>query len=451
MRDTERRWQQTQKLEALGRPRRRRGARLQQHAARDPRRGRAAQARPASGRRRTSSRSRTSAAPRRAAPRSRASCSRSAAASASSRARSISSVLLVELEPLMRRIVSVRVASGARRAAARRRPARRRRSGQIEQAVLNLVVNGSDAMPDGGDLLVRLTGETIAPEAVVVRGARAVRRARGDRSARPRSRHSRRRAPHLFEPFFTTKDAGRARGSGSRPCTPRSSRPAASSRWTRPSAAAARSACCSRSRRCMPKEPAPEAERGTAETGAISATLLVAEDEPLVRQFVCATLRRLGCEVLEAESGERALALARVPGPHPPAAERRHHARHDRAGAGDAAVASSAPTCACCSCQAIPATSCRCRRAKPGVPLLAKPFGGDALEQKLREMLAGPRRFFADTAAGGARARCSSSPRRPEACRRRSPRTRRSRRARARAATSPPASRARRCCPGAAR
>jgi two-component system cell cycle sensor histidine kinase/response regulator CckA len=76
---------------------------------------------------------------------------------------------------------------------------------QIEQAVMNLIVNARDAMPDGGDLAVRVELQPSATDA-----RQQVRLSVADRGCGiPHELRSR-----IFEPFFTTKPVGHGTGLG---------------------------------------------------------------------------------------------------------------------------------------------------------------------------------------------------------------------------------------------
>ena len=75
---------------------------------------------------------------------------------------------------------------------------------QLAQVVLNMAINGRDAMPAGGSL-------TITTSAV---DSRQRRHSSPSRSPTPAPAWTRRRARRAFEPFFTTKDTGKGTGLG---------------------------------------------------------------------------------------------------------------------------------------------------------------------------------------------------------------------------------------------
>jgi len=86
---------------------------------------------------------------------------------------------------------------------------------RMQQAIMNLVVNARDAMPEGGELRIDLsiTSETDEIERVTcgqVDGERWVRMRVSDTgSGIPPDA-----LPHIFEPFFTTKEVGKGTGLG---------------------------------------------------------------------------------------------------------------------------------------------------------------------------------------------------------------------------------------------
>jgi CheY-like chemotaxis protein len=176
----------------------------------------------------------------------------------------------------------------------------------LEQALLNLCINARDAMPQGGTLTVKSetvtldaqqagippnclpgsyasisvedTGTGIAPEAL----------------------------PRVFEPFFTTKEQGRGTGLGLAMVygfvknhdgfVKVESEPGHGARFTI----------------SLPLIPAPSFQtevRGLGKLQPGQGTVLVVDDEPLVRAFATEGLKGLGYQVLVAENGKEALEI----------------------------------------------------------------------------------------------------------------------------------------------
>ncbi|MEO7823730.1 MAG: MHYT domain-containing protein [Gemmatimonadaceae bacterium] len=185
---------------------------------------------------------------------------------------------------------------------------------QVEQVILNLAVNARDAMPDGGvltfatanrelddddcpgvtdfargsyiELAVRDTGTGIPPEVL----------------------------PHIFEPFFTTKPLGKGTGLGlatvygvveqSGGHISVESKPGYGTRFkvVFPRSSLSRSACDEREG----NDGCPT-ERIVSQGGQ---TILLVEDEPMVRLITTKILSKMGFNVLEAEAGDVALRMA---------------------------------------------------------------------------------------------------------------------------------------------
>jgi CheY-like chemotaxis protein len=87
-------------------------------------------------------------------------------------------------------------------------------AGMMEQVVLNLAVNARDAMPRGGQLLVRINVVTVDAEHVKkhpeARTGKFVRVSKTDTGCGIPAENLAR----IFEPFFTTKDVGKGTGLG---------------------------------------------------------------------------------------------------------------------------------------------------------------------------------------------------------------------------------------------
>ncbi len=176
----------------------------------------------------------------------------------------------------------------------------------LEQALLNMCINARDAMPQGGTLtfeaaaisleaqhpglpatcapgryasiFVQDTGVGIAPETL----------------------------PRIFEPFFTTKELDRGTGLGLAMVygfvknhdgfVKVESEPGHGARFTI----------------SLPLIPAPAPQTGAGGLGQIQpgrGTVLVVDDEPLVRAFAAEGLKGLGYQVLVAENGKQALQI----------------------------------------------------------------------------------------------------------------------------------------------
>lgn len=180
-------------------------------------------------------------------------------------------------------------------------------AGQFEQMMLNLAINARDAMPTGGELLVSIDAFTIdaahASELNLVHGD-YVAITVADSGGGMDEETSR----HCFDTFFTTKGPFKGTGLGL----------AAARRLVEGSGGAI--TCESAlgvgttfkiffpaSHEAVVDEPvAPLHERPRG-----SATVLVADDDDDLRRLMVQVLSRNGYQVLVAESGERALDVAR--------------------------------------------------------------------------------------------------------------------------------------------
>ena len=212
-----------------------------------------------------------------------------------------------DIEKLLQRVIGegIRITfeTAARQARVRADPS------QLEQVLLNLGVNARDAMPGGGTLRiateeVSLTAEEIAADSLELAPGNYIGLIVSDTGfgmdAETLSR--------IFEPFFTTKGPGKGTGLGlstvygivkqsgggikvastlGRGCTFSIFLPATSSELDPPEAV-----------------PASTDNRGTE-------TILVVEDEEVVRQLICAVLSDVGYDVLSAASPREGLQFGR--------------------------------------------------------------------------------------------------------------------------------------------
>lgn len=173
----------------------------------------------------------------------------------------------------------------------------------LEQALLNLVVNARDALPDGGRILI---------------GTRAA----GDEVELVVSDDGLGMAPDVllrcFEPFFTTKPVGQGTGLGLAAC-----RGIVAQFGGTISAASVPGAGATFTVRLpglgveagtpapAPRTPLLGILRDAPPPGP-SATILVVEDEESVREIVAGILRADGATILEAKDGEEALRVAQA-------------------------------------------------------------------------------------------------------------------------------------------
>jgi PAS domain S-box-containing protein len=178
---------------------------------------------------------------------------------------------------------------------------------QVEQVILNLAVNARDAMPRGGRLTIETSGEPMRPGLYFpVDPGPYVRLTVSDTGvgmdAEVRN--------HLFEPFFTTKPAGHGTGlglsmvygivqqaGGNLAVESEPGRGTSISIWLPAARGAAEEASH------HGPEPTPRRRRS-------GETILLVEDEDMVRRLVAQVLESQGYRVLEASSGAQALAAA---------------------------------------------------------------------------------------------------------------------------------------------
>jgi PAS domain S-box-containing protein len=178
-------------------------------------------------------------------------------------------------------------------------------SNQLEMAILNLAVNARDAMPDGGVVTIGGSAKTVAEgEVAGLAPGRYVRLSVADTG----TGMDEATLARAVEPFFSTKGVGRGTGlglsmvhglaaqlGGALTLDSREGEGTVAALWLPVSASAPAFAAARR-------EPDPEPPSGAG-------TVLLVDDEPLVRASTADMLGEMGFEVVEADSGADALAL----------------------------------------------------------------------------------------------------------------------------------------------
>jgi PAS domain S-box-containing protein len=179
---------------------------------------------------------------------------------------------------------------------------------QIEQVILNLVVNARDAMPAGGKLVVETSNVDIDDEFATqhppLQAGHHVMLAVSDTGVGMDAETQ----AHIFEPFYTTKERGRGTGLGLSTVYG-IVRQSGGYIWvySAPGKGSAFKVYFPRA------DAAPEAGEPASvvpETLRGSETVLLVEDESVVRTLVRNTLIQHGYRVLEAESGAQAIRIA---------------------------------------------------------------------------------------------------------------------------------------------
>lgn len=177
---------------------------------------------------------------------------------------------------------------------------------QIDRVVLNLVVNGRDAMPEGGE--VRVSTRAVTVEAGhplgLAPGTYGVVEVRDDGPGMSPEVLAR-----AFEPYFTTKPPGKGTGLGLSTSYGIAQQHGGTLELE---SAPGRGTVA---RLYLPvTDAAPVAQELRPPTSTALtplARVLLVEDDAFVRRYAARTLRERGFEVDEAENGDSALALAR--------------------------------------------------------------------------------------------------------------------------------------------
>ena len=177
--------------------------------------------------------------------------------------------------------------------------------GQIEQVLMNLAVNAQDAMGEGGKLTIETANVTLDAGYV---------RQHGDASP---GRHvmltvsdtgmgmSEEVQDHIFEPFFTTKEVGKGTGLGLATCFSIVQQSGGHIEVrSEPGRGTSFKVYLPVTEEASEDQPEIVDSSSSAQG---QETVLLAEDEPLVRSMAATVLRDRGYEVLQAANGEEAL------------------------------------------------------------------------------------------------------------------------------------------------
>ena len=181
--------------------------------------------------------------------------------------------------------------------------------GQFEQVLVNLAVNARDAMPNGGTLVIETRNvhldDEFARQHATVQPGPHVLLAVSDTGVGMDTEV----LAHIFEPFFTTKEVGKGTGLGLATCygIVKQNR---GSIWVD-----SERGIGTTFRIYMPRAEAVLPVTETVEPRAVeqprgTETVLLVEDEVLVRNLAADALRRHGYQVLSASTGIEALDLA---------------------------------------------------------------------------------------------------------------------------------------------
>lgn len=180
---------------------------------------------------------------------------------------------------------------------------------QLEQVLINLAVNARDAMPEGGQLLIRTSSRNCGPEERERLGLRATGPHAVISVSDSGTGIDHDALAHIFDPFFTTKEPGRGTGLG---LSIVYSVVEQAGGGIHVAGAPAKGTTFEI---VLPRVESVEEEAtsaATLETGTGGGLILLVEDEGSVRRLTRRILERQGYEVLEAVNGREALEIARA-------------------------------------------------------------------------------------------------------------------------------------------
>jgi PAS domain S-box-containing protein len=180
-------------------------------------------------------------------------------------------------------------------------------AGQIEQVIVNIVMNAADAMPNGGKLMLETANVTLGPDYVSgfpgLKAGEYVMLAITDTGIGMKEEDKAR----VFEPFFSTKEVGQGTGLGLATCYGIVKQSGGHISVYSEAARGATFKIYLPQVEPLPKIPGPRLDSPDLPGG--TETILLAEDDPALREMAATLLRRLGYTVLTAANGLEALNL----------------------------------------------------------------------------------------------------------------------------------------------
>jgi CheY-like chemotaxis protein len=178
-------------------------------------------------------------------------------------------------------------------------------AGQMDQVILNLALNARDAMPQGGRLTLEtrnvILQEEYAQKHFSLQPGSYIMLAVSDIGCGMDAQT----LSHIFEPFFTTKEPGKGTGLGLSTVYGIVQQ-SGGSIWvySEPGRGTAFKIYLPRIKESVAET---EERRADPESPRGSETILVVEDDEIVRKLTCQALRRYGYVVVEAANGGEAL------------------------------------------------------------------------------------------------------------------------------------------------
>jgi len=179
-------------------------------------------------------------------------------------------------------------------------------TGMIEQIIMNLSVNARDAMPDGGKLAIGIETVVIDNDYVKshadARAGQFVRLRVTDTGIGMDSAT----LPRIFEPFFTTKGVGKGTGLGLATAYGIIKQHEG---WIEVNSEPNKGATFDVYFPAREKAPAPPKKEVVSPVSAPGGTetILIVEDEPVLREMACNILKNCGYRIFESSSGKEAL------------------------------------------------------------------------------------------------------------------------------------------------